>query len=282
MHRLSPELLIFLRKVATGEQRAKACSCLRRLHSLYRISLPTKKPPLPKLLSRRASQQADDPNWISLVDEPQQLVRVRHNKGNKWGLAILALIPITAFALGSWQVKRLAWKNDLIARFEDRLIRPPLPLPPTIDPDVVNEFDYRRVNVWGRLRHDQEILVGPRIHDGADGYQVITPLERDDEPEGGSKILISRGWIGKDMKSQDVRRKLSPDALPQHRIKVQGLLREPFKKNMFTPDNNPAKGEWYFPDVAQMAVHTGSQPVWIEETTREQMAPKMIRGTIRI
>ncbi|KLU83253.1 COX1 assembly protein [Magnaporthiopsis poae ATCC 64411] len=35
---------------------------------------------------------------------------------------------------------------------------------------------------------------------------------------------------------------------------------------MFTPDNRPDKGEFYFPDVAQMASLTGSQPIWIEAT----------------
>ena len=35
---------------------------------------------------------------------------------------------------------------------------------------------------------------------------------------------------------------------------------------MFTPDNKPESGEFYFPDVEQMARITGSQPVWIEET----------------
>jgi surfeit locus 1 family protein len=47
---------------------------------------------------------------------------------------------------------------------------------------------------------------------------------------------------------------------------VEGLLREPWKKNMFTPDNSPQTKEFYFPDVEQMAKLTGSQPVWIEET----------------
>jgi surfeit locus 1 family protein len=47
---------------------------------------------------------------------------------------------------------------------------------------------------------------------------------------------------------------------------VEGLLREPWKKNMFTPENSPQTNEFYFPDVEQMARITGSQAVWIEET----------------
>lgn len=172
---------------------------------------------------------------------------------------MIAIIPITAFALGSWQVQRLGWKTDLIARFEDRLIRDPLPLPPTIDPSVIHEFDYRRVYATGQLRHDQEILVGPRLHDGENGFLVYTPLERG---AGASKILCCRGWISKSKMKQEDR----VLGLPTGKIKVQGLLREPFMKNMFTPANRPELGQWYFPDVKQMAEWTGSQPVFIEET----------------
>ncbi|KAI9720753.1 MAG: surf-like protein [Chrysothrix sp. TS-e1954] len=187
----------------------------------------------------------------SIVDNPPQLVSV--NKKHKKSIYLLA------FALGSWQIKRLDWKTELIARFEDRLIRPPLPLPPTIDPSVIADFDYRRVFAEGRLRHDQEILVGPRIHDGQDGFNVITPLERG---EDGSKILVSRGWISKVKKDQATRR----EGLPSGPIVVAGLLREPFISNMFTPQNIPEKGQWYFPDVEAMARWTGSEPIWIEAT----------------
>ena len=154
---------------------------------------------------------------------------------------------------------RLGWKTELIARFEDRLIKPPLPLPPRIDPEAINEFDYRKVYTKGRLRHDQEMLIGPRIHDGKDGYLVVTPLERGD---GASTVLVNRGWISKDKKTQAARR----ETMPKGEVTVEGLLREPWKRNMFTPQNRPQTGEFYFPDVQQMANHTGSEAVWIEET----------------
>jgi surfeit locus 1 family protein len=102
------------------------------------------------------------------------------------------------------------------------------------------------------------MLIGPRIHDGDDGYLVVTPFQR----PGGSKILVNRGWIPKKFKNQRSR----PEGLPTGDVTVEGLLREPWKKNMFTPANNPEKDQFYFPDVAQMAGLTGSQPVWVEET----------------
>jgi surfeit locus 1 family protein len=172
----------------------------------------------------------------------------------------LALIPITAFALGTWQVQRLDWKSKLIARFEDRLIRDPLPLPPQIDPSAIKDFDYRRVYATGHFRHDLEMLIGPRIHDGNDGYLVITPLQRGDNDK--ATVLVNRGWIPKKFKDQKSR----PDGLPSGEVTVEGLLREPWKKNMFTPDNSPQTKEFYFPDVLQMAALAGSQAVWIEET----------------
>ena len=147
----------------------------------------------------------------------------------------------------------------MIARFEDRILKPPLPLPPRIDPAAIKDFDYRRVVTTGILRHDQEMLVGPRVHDGNDGYLVVTPLQREGN---ASTILVNRGWIPKKFKRQGDRQA----GLPIDEVTVEGLLREPWKKNMFTPDNKPELGEFYFPDVEQMAKFSGSVPVWVEET----------------
>ncbi|SZF00474.1 unnamed protein product [Blumeria hordei] len=221
--------------------------------------------------TRPLAQPGDDPKFKSIVDSPAVLVRAGKKKHGP-GLIILALIPITAFALGTWQVQRLAWKSDLIAKFEDRLIRPALPLPPKIDPDAIHEFDYRRVFARGHLRHDQEMLIGPRIQDGKNGYLVVTPLEREGD---GTTVLVNRGWIDKKFKKPASRDTLQ--ACPPDEVVIEGLLREPWKKNMFTPKNAPEKGEFYFPDVAQMANLTGSQPVWIEET----MTPDLLTNWAR-
>jgi surfeit locus 1 family protein len=162
-------------------------------------------------------------------------------------------------------VQRLGWKTELLARFEDRLVQPPLPLPPRVDPDAIHDFDFRRVVARGRYRHDLEMLVGPRMRDGEDGFMVITPLERDEggsDGRGSTTVLVNRGWVSKKLRRQQDR----PEGLPQGEVMVEGLLREPWKKNMFTPDNRPDIGEFYFPDVKQMAELTGSQAVWVEQT----------------
>ncbi|KAL3472643.1 SURF1 family-domain-containing protein [Aspergillus californicus] len=210
----------------------------------------------------------DDQRWLSVVDHPAKIVRTGRRHGP--GLIILALIPIISFALGSWQIQRLDWKTKLMAKYEDRLVRDPLPLPPRVDPSVVSEFDYRRVYATGRFRHDQEMLIGPRMREGQDGFIVITPLERG---EGQSTVLVNRGWISKKMMDKKDR----VEALSQGEVTVEGLIREPWKKNMFTPENKPEDGKFYFPDVEQMAELTGSQPVWIEQT----MVPDMLEAMDR-
>lgn len=220
----------------------------------------------------QSTNPADSPNFKSIVDNPPVLVRSGGQKHKPLGLIILGIIPITAFFLGCWQVQRLGWKSELIAKYEDRLIRDPLPLPPVVDPDAVADFDHRRVTARGRWKHEQEMLIGPRLHDGEDGYLVITPLDRSGEfkdlkSDINTTILVCRGWIPKAKADKSSRL----EGLPTGTVQVSGLLRQPWKKNMFTPPNNPATNTWHFPDIPEMAAHVGSQAIWIEETMQPDL-----------
>ncbi|KAI5777371.1 SURF-family protein [Geopyxis carbonaria] len=242
-------------------------NALRPLRLFSRPFAGCLRRPAPNPAARRfASSPADQPEFQSILDQPAQLVRSGKKKHGP-GLLVLIAIPVTAFAMGTWQVQRLEWKTALVARYEDRLLRPPLPLPPAIDTTHLGDFDYRRVLATGRFRHDQEMLLGPRIHEGENGFTVVTPLER----EGGSTVLVARGWINKKKMRQEDRR----DELPEGEVTVEGLLRSPWKKNFFTPPNAPEKGEFYFPDVAQMAGLVGAQPVWIEATQEPDLVVAM-------
>lgn len=236
--------------------------CLRERLRWHRLTLLPRRP---LSSSRPRKNNGLDPNFISILDRPAKIARVGKQHGP--GLIILAVIPVTAFILGCWQVQRLGWKTELVARFEDRLTFPPLELPLRIDQAAVQDFDYRRVWARGRLRHDQEMLIGPRMLEGEEGYTVVTPLEREDERGNKYKILCCRGWIRKDTAKQWFRKKNG--ALPEGEVVVEGLLRVPPKGNMFTPRNRPEEGKWFFPDVREMAAWTGSQPVWVEETMSE-------------
>lgn len=44
-----------------------------------------------------------------------------------------------------------------------------------------------------------------------------------------------------------------------------GLLRNQDPKNAFTPDNSPEKGQWNFPDIAQMAAFANVSPILVDQ-----------------
>ena len=104
------------------------------------------------------------------------------------------------------------------------------------------------------------MLLGPRVRDGASGYQLITPLVRTD----GSTILVNRGFVSKEHAG---RSRYSEDS---GEVDITGVLRTSETRNRFTPDNQPDKNEWYWADVDAMAEYAGGeqanvQPVMIEE-----------------
>lgn len=49
------------------------------------------------------------------------------------------------------------------------------------------------------------------------------------------------------------------------RVEVIGMLRDQEARNSFTPVNNPDKEEWVFSNIEEMAKHTGSEPVLVDE-----------------
>lgn len=185
-------------------------------------------------------------------------------------LGLLFLMPVVSFGLGTWQVQRLRWKTDLISEAEDRLSLPPLELPDVLNPEVASshEFDYRRVLVRGKFRHDQEMYIGPRMRDGKEGVIVMTPLER---PNGASKLLINRGWIAKERLRQSTR----PLSLPEGEVEIECLLRKTPEKGVFTPDPPARESPMYhFMDVVDMAEKTGCQPILLEELLDPDLGQK--------
>lgn len=194
--------------------------------------------------------------------------------GNRALLGLCMLMPVVSFGLGTWQVKRLKWKTDLISKAENRLSQSPLALPEYLNPDVVDEqFDYRRVSVTGKFRHDQEMVVGPRTNNGREGYFVVTPLER----ENGTKLLIFRGWIAKAYRDKSTR----PLSLVPGEQTIECVLRRKPGKNVFTVEGHPEVGEYHWMDIDEMARRTGSQPIFIQanenlEFEGQQLAAEQI------
>lgn len=161
----------------------------------------------------------------------------RRSAGFPIGMTALAVAMfVTLCALGIWQVERLVWKRDLIARVDARIHAAPVRAPRY----ATKADEYRRVIVSGAFLHDKATLVQASTIRGA-GYWVITPLRQDD----GSLILINRGFVPPDAKNSYSK--------PPETVRVTGLLRLTEPKGGFLRSNDAASNRWYSRDVAAIA-----------------------------
>ena len=65
----------------------------------------------------------------------------RRRTATRLALVVSAALLLTGFvALGSWQLRRLAWKLDLIDRVEQRVHAAPQPAPGTSSPSTASSW----------------------------------------------------------------------------------------------------------------------------------------------
>jgi surfeit locus 1 family protein len=164
-------------------------------------------------------------------------------------LVLLAAALALFVALGVWQIKRLAWKTDLIARVEARLAAAPVPAPgPERWPLIDIDDEYTRVVVLGRFLHDKETLVVASTELGP-GYWVLTPLVQAD----GSVVIVNRGFVTGERRDPASRAagQIAGDA------SVTGLLRLPEDTSWLLRNNDPAADRWYRRVPAEIAKARG-------------------------
>lgn len=148
---------------------------------------------------------------------------------------VLALIGLFA-ALGVWQLDRLAWKRDLIARVEARLAAPPASPPAgAVGPDD----EYRRIRVTGRYLpgHDTHVQAVTEL---GGGFWVLTPFDT-----ASGRIIVNRGFVPPDQRGR------TPP--PRGPVTVRGLLRLSEPGGGFLRANDAAADRWYSRDVAAIA-----------------------------
>ncbi len=164
---------------------------------------------------------------------------------------------ILLLGLGTWQVERLHWKENLIATRQARSTGAPIPLP--ADNAAPASYEFSKTQVTGHFLNYKEMLLAARSLNDNVGYQVVTPLILQD----GSAILVNRGWIPDDMKAPATRAQGELAGT----VTVEGLLRGSQKRSWLVPENEPDKGVWFYVDVPAMARWAGLsrvRPYYIE------------------
>lgn len=167
-----------------------------------------------------------------------------HRRKALTGFLVLALV-VVLMGLGIWQVQRLDWKTDLIARVEERLAAPVVkaPAPPGWPNLNAREDEYRRVTVTGSYLPGSEALVKAVTEYGA-GFWVMSPLRT---PEGWT-VWINRGFVPQE-------RSAGPDRpLPTGQQQVTGLLRMSQPGGAFLRGNDPVADRWFSRDTEALAL----------------------------
>lgn len=177
------------------------------------------------------------------------------------GVFTLAALAILV-SLGVWQLQRLAWKEDLIARIEARTRAEPVALPPedAWAALVPATEEYRPVRVTGTYDHAGEVFVQANAVVGGGGARmgafVLTPLRTD----GGGIVFINRGFIPVELQRDTAALaawQQEERARTAGRVTVAGLLRAPQPRGWFVPQDTPEKGAWFVRDPHAFAAAAG-------------------------
>ncbi len=148
-------------------------------------------------------------------------------------LPALATLPVLLLllGLGTWQLQRLHWKTDLLARIAAAEAAPPEPLGPAPQP-------YRKVVATGRFDYGREALLGLEVRGTTLGAHLLTPLLRPGLPA----LLVDRGWV-------PLERGTGLDR-PEGEVSVTGYVRPADTRSWLSPADDPAGRRFYVFDPA--------------------------------
>lgn len=174
-----------------------------------------------------------------------------------FSLAALAVLV----SLGNWQVRRLAWKEDLIARVSVRPTEPVQPLPSASEwaGFDIAAGEYRPFRLAGRFLNEKEALVFTSLPDpkgrfGGPGFWVVTPFALS---EGGT-VFVNRGFApqGRELPKE------RGESLSDGPTALVGLMRPSETRGAFTPADRPERNVFYARSVLDLAAAKEiSQPV---------------------
>ena len=154
---------------------------------------------------------------------------------------------IVLCGLGSWQVKRLYWKEGLLERIEMRIQQQPVSLLEVAGFGFNKlQQDYLPVELTGEYDHNTEAYFFTTGPHGEPGWNVHTAVRLPD----GRSVIVNRGFVPFDFKSPASRSKGQVSGSQE----LRGLLRFPLKeKPLGSLDNNLSTREFYWRNIKDFA-----------------------------
>jgi len=179
------------------------------------------------------------------------LQRLR-NAGLGWPTLLTALALVLLVSLGNWQMRRKAWKEELLARLSAGMTAPPVPLADALGAaggDTAT-IEFRRVVVTGTFAHAREFHVWAGDGRGP-AWSIVTPL-RLARPAGGGAdstawVLVIRGVVPAAHKEPVTR----AQGQPPGQVSVAGRVRLG-ERNWAAAAPNLARNEWFARDLDAM------------------------------
>jgi len=161
---------------------------------------------------------------------------------HKFLFSVFVIFFILIFiSLGSWQIVRLNWKNNLILEIENSLKNPPVELTQS------NKENYLKIKTSGFIDFDKQIYLYNLNDKGAPGFEVINPILIDNK-----NYLINRGWIPFEKKG-------SKEINFFDENNIVGTLKLQGKKNIFKPNNDIEENYWFSLNRDDILKFTGKE-----------------------
>lgn len=157
------------------------------------------------------------------------------------GLATLLMLLVLV-GLGTWQVERMFWKQDILRRVAAAESGEAIPLPARPEP-------FAKVSVSGRFRTDLSALYGAEVRTEGNrpvmGARLIMPLERD----AGPPVLVDRGWVPLERKA--------PILQPGDDVTVVGYVHPGNRQTWFSAADSPSERRFFTLDPVTIAAALG-------------------------
>ena len=161
---------------------------------------------------------------------------------HKFLFSVFIIFFIFVFiALGSWQIVRLNWKNNLILEIENSLKNPPVELTKS------NKKNFLKIKTSGTIDFEKQIYLYNLNETGRPGFEVINPIIIKNE-----NYLINRGWIPFEKKGLQEINEIDQD-------NIVGTLRLQGRKNIFKPDNDLTENYWFSLNREDILKFTGKK-----------------------
>ena len=160
----------------------------------------------------------------------------------KFLFSVFVIFFILVFvALGTWQIIRLNWKNNLILEIENSLKNPSVQLSQS------NQQNYLKIKTSGRIDFEKQIYLYNLNDSGTPGFEVLNPILID-----GENYLLNRGWIPFEKKD-------TPEINILDQNNIEGTLKTQGRKNIFKPDNDIKENYWFSLNREDISKFTGKE-----------------------